>query len=327
MDEPHKRTRPHLLSLPLEIREQIYDHVLDLNVSCFDTQTIQEHYALFIPRRIPRASAAAVLRCNRQIYMELSQRLASRVAPTSRNGLTYELKVVLEGTKPNPYHGIRIYPTWTKIPMLPISYAKCLYVYLQGRAYGNSNRHFDFEGDRGLGQSTQDLLNLLARFFAYGATFNADKPMLRPQYVEELVVDVLPVEVLHLHAEHDRDGPINNPDREMRESLGFLDMVAKSGLLFGRLGRISAYVDGKYKQQWKVIHQEITEDIVKEWNRYGWIPKVDLSVYSDEASTRGRRARRGSVTTGEEDNKRQRARILVNRKAGCSMWRSLEAVE
>lgn len=203
--------------------------------------------------------------------MELSQRLASRVAPTSRKGLTYELNMLIKGVNPKTYVGVQMYPVWSKIPVLPISYAKCLHVYLQGRAYKSFYRHFDFGGDGGPGPSTPNLLNLLARFFAYGATFDADRKMSRPQYVEELVVDVLPVVILHPRAEHDHDRPINNPNREMRGSLHFLDMVAKSGLLFGRLGRISAYVDGKFKRQWEVVYRENTEETAKEWSRYGWI--------------------------------------------------------
>ncbi|KAL8928999.1 MAG: hypothetical protein Q9208_001442 [Pyrenodesmia sp. 3 TL-2023] len=151
--------------------------------------------------------------------------------------------------------------------MLPVSYAKRLHLYLQGRAYGDLYRHFLFGDNEAPGASARNLLNLLARFFAYGATFDADKKMPRPQYVEELVVDVLPVEVPHLQFKHDHDEPGNDPDREMLESLGCFGMVARSGLLFGRLGRISAYVDGKFRQQWEVVYRENTEETVKEWSR------------------------------------------------------------
>lgn len=114
------------LSLPREIRDRIYESVLDFEETTPgkpDEDPERQNYGLcshpcFFPQRILSTSSGSLLRCNRQIFAELSQTI-------SRCDITYKLEVLLKGDwgkderyDLNPLRTLSggLYPTWTKLP-------------------------------------------------------------------------------------------------------------------------------------------------------------------------------------------------------------------
>ncbi|KAL8840011.1 MAG: hypothetical protein Q9170_001495 [Blastenia crenularia] len=244
----------HLLSLPREIRDRIYDVVLDLETPVPNLDSVNYqipahfHYSIRIPDRIPRSSCAALLCCNHQLESEVSQAVSRRACTSSKNGLIYTLDLLVQGRSRNTGQWDRITPTWTKIPSLPITHAKCLHVNFQA---DKNHKRISFLGDGGPGETNQTLLNLLIRFFTYGPMFDGYSMMKStpPAFIEELVMEILPVEP----GEEQWKGPMY--DRDPRDSIVWgllLRMVARSGLLAGRLGRIYLCVDGEIVSQWDV---------------------------------------------------------------------------
>ncbi|KAI4145449.1 MAG: hypothetical protein L6R39_003801 [Caloplaca ligustica] len=287
---PGKRGRQagvQFLALPREIRDRIYDEFLDLdNLAPADPRSIQHKpvggsyrghiciyppdlYDLCIPTRLPEASSAALLGCNRRIRAEISQLLSTRTASPSRNGLTYALDILVEATHPpDGSYTEQMYATWVKMPVIPVSHAKCIRVDFRAVSKSCSEstetcfQHcFWFIGNGGIGLTTRSLLNLLARFFAYGPTFEEETRMARPLFIEELVVNVLPTVIS------------KNERIEVLQGLSLLRLVADSGLLAGKLGRISIHQDGKMHDQWDVVKVADVTKTIREWRDYGWIPQ------------------------------------------------------
>ncbi|KAL8718566.1 MAG: hypothetical protein Q9225_004313 [Loekoesia sp. 1 TL-2023] len=260
----------HLLSLPPEVRDQIYDAILDLDAPPTDPKyvgykQIEKGFTcrLHLPTRAPQASSATLLSCNRQLHNELSQAISRRACSASKTGLTYSLDLLVEGADRRKDEYEHLSPTWTKMPALPIKYAKSIHVNFKVQNYPG----LIFWGAGGPGQTTQSLMNLLSRFFAYGPTFDEDSTIpTPPDFVEELIIEVLLVE-------DPQNGILDHHERRSKVVGGLLllDLVVHSGLLAGKLGKISICVDGAIKKQWVVTEEANVEKTAKEWSCYGWI--------------------------------------------------------
>ncbi|KAL8830020.1 MAG: hypothetical protein Q9170_005921 [Blastenia crenularia] len=235
--------QPHLLSLPPEIRNLIYDAVLDLGTPApvapgrfiYLDEYIYVGYSVFIPNQVPDASSAAFFCCNHQIRSELSQQILQKV-------LRYSLSILLQGTDDATHEPEQVIPTWTKIPapFFTNHPKSVLHVCLQAR---NARSLSWINEDKGSGRTGLALLNLLRRFFAYGPAFDERaKATSPPRFVEELVIEVLPVK---LPASELARGTLTDPQPRIVRGLKLLCPVAYSGLLAGKVGKISLRVDSE----------------------------------------------------------------------------------
>lgn len=119
---------------------------------------------------------------------------------------------------------------------------------------------------------------LLKRFFAFGPTFwqkDAGRWVKRPGYVEELVLDVLPVEVerggdRERHLEYLTADESTNPQDDVFDGLMVLaGRLARGGMVGGKVGRIVLMRDGVVGKEWMVERRE--ERFRWQWAYYGWI--------------------------------------------------------
>ncbi|KAL8900384.1 MAG: hypothetical protein Q9207_005723 [Kuettlingeria erythrocarpa] len=235
------KERAHLLLLPREIRDQIYETLLDLDVppkpSSTSSTLKQLTPSLFVPERIPRPPSAALLNCNRQLRSEVSQHL-------SRRSLTYSLDLLLltfANVDPNARR--RVIPEWTTIPALPLVRAKCIHITLQAQQWAEyrprvSSDHAEAE--------RMTLFPLLGRLFAYGPTF--------------------------VVADHLRFFPPPVSVEELAFT-GGADGRSGSGVwapLEGRLGRITLRrLGGEVVRRWSVEEDQGVS--AEEWERLGWV--------------------------------------------------------
>lgn len=249
------RDRTHLLSLPKEIRDQIYEAFLDLEVplTLSTSATLKKlSSCLFIPERIPRPLSAALLNCNRQLRSEVSHAL-------SRRSSTYSLDLLLlKLVNMDPRR--QIIPEWTSIPALPIIRAKCFHIRLQAKQWIRYHR----ERSDCIDAEYMTLFHLINRLFAYGPTFdNSGSPA--PIFIEELEVKVMPKAGIP-------GGIVGYYERKSSEVASRfkrpLDLAARSPLE-GKLGRITLRLGGEVIRQWSVKEDKgISRE---QWERYGWV--------------------------------------------------------
>ncbi|KAL8703370.1 MAG: hypothetical protein Q9201_003455 [Fulgogasparrea decipioides] len=264
-----------LLQLPRELRDRIYDAVLDLETPVPDStysttkrRTIasRKGRTIYLPLELPAISSGNLLRCNRQVFGELSQTISSRNSTRSR-GLTCKLDLMIQGRDPGQDEddycllckdedSQAIFPTWVSLPA-PISHLKHVHVNFRVR----NQATLSWAGDGGPGWTTQSLLHLLGCFFAYGPSFTEARKPREPFWIDELRLDA---------DEVDR-GRQRRP--VFTYLCSFLGMVAGSGVLGGRLGKLSLYHTDMLHQEWAVINHDDVSKTVEEWSRYGWVPQ------------------------------------------------------
>ena len=170
------------LSLPREIRDQIYEAYIDLpfegpTPSTANFWNITE--TLLVPDHFPQPNLHDV---NRQISVELLEAINSHSA---RNDFTYRLSLSLFGEDPQTNEPEQLIPVWTNMPPTAAASAKCLYISLH--VYQVECQPFS-ETRR------QSLLNIIYRFFAHGPSLHHDHRTTFPSgfFVEELVIDLMP---------------------------------------------------------------------------------------------------------------------------------------
>ncbi|KAL8691408.1 MAG: hypothetical protein Q9218_003361 [Villophora microphyllina] len=253
----HPREQSRFLQLPRELRDPIYEAVLDLETTTPDLVTpgIERHPltsrkggSILVLDDLPATSSGSLMRCCRQVRIELSESILHKSA--SSQGLTSKLDLTVNGSG-------QILPIWNAIPA-PISNIKSVYV----NFHVHNREKLDWIGDGGPAHFTQALLHLLGCFFAYGPSFEDQKSQ-APSWIEELRLDV---------AQDDR---CENRSR-LRSVVGnlttFLSMVAHSGVVGGRLGKLSLYTAGTLVERWDVSKYGDCSETVREWSAYGWVP-------------------------------------------------------
>ncbi|KAI4196054.1 MAG: hypothetical protein LQ346_003309 [Caloplaca aetnensis] len=258
--------RAHLLLLPREIRDQIYEALLDLEVPLRPSTTSatlkQLSPSLFVEEHIPQSQVAGLFNCDRQLRSELSQAL-------SRRSLTYALNLLFLSFVRVDEPRRRVVPDWTSIPALPIIHAKCIQIKLQMRQWAEY-RHRPRVSSEYAQAERMTLLSLVGRLFAYGPTFDADLRFLPPPppvaFVEELEVTVVPMA-------DETGGQFGRyyEGKALEVAEGFrpvLDLLARAPL-DGRLGRITLRLGEKVVQRWSV--EEDKGVSAEEWERLGWV--------------------------------------------------------
>ncbi|KAL9577472.1 MAG: hypothetical protein Q9212_006342 [Teloschistes hypoglaucus] len=254
--------RSLFLQLPREIRDRIYEELLDVEFPIPDSIDSKEERHCLASRRggtirvvnhLPAFSAGGLARCCHQIFDELSGAIKRRSA--SARGITGKLDLMIHG--PDEHHGQeRIYPSWTALP-IPMSSIHNVHVTFRTV----KPEELFWVGDGGPGFFTRALLHLLGCFFAYGPSFEDGKSQ-APNWIEELRIDL----------ENDDRAFRRGRRSVFRQLSNFLEWVAVSGVLAGRLGKLSLYVAGTISDEWEVKKYEDNSSTVGEWSRYGWVP-------------------------------------------------------
>ncbi|KAL8872447.1 MAG: hypothetical protein Q9174_001917 [Haloplaca sp. 1 TL-2023] len=250
------------LHLPRELRDRIYDEVLDLSDPVPDMEaSVQGRRALASTRRIsitpklPSSASSSLRRCNRQISEEVFQMIRRRGASYS-HGLTSKLDLLLQGSEPGDRGNVKLFATWIALPA-PMLYTNKVHVNVR---VSNPEGLF-WIGCGGPGYTTTDLMHLLGCFFAYGPSFEKATRSCTPILIRELCLDV-----------------VENDEKERysvyRELSYFLGCVARNGVLGGKLHKIFILIAGTLRREFEVIKDTDPSTIaatVKEWERYGWI--------------------------------------------------------
>ncbi|KAI4109023.1 MAG: hypothetical protein L6R37_000741 [Teloschistes peruensis] len=251
------------LQLPREIRDRIYEKLLDVEFPVpdpIDSKAERHHLAsrregtIRFVNHLPAISTGGLARCCHQIFDELSRTIERRSA--SARGITCKLDLMIHGPEER-FREEQIFPSWTALPA-PMSSVNNVHVTFRTV----KPEKLFWVGCGGPGYFTQSLLHLLACFFAYGPSFENRKSQ-APSWIEELRVDL----------EEDDRALRGGGHRTVFGGLrGFLGMVAESGVLGGRLGKLSFYVAGTISNEWEVKKHEDNSSTVREWSHYGWIP-------------------------------------------------------
>ncbi|KAL9611920.1 MAG: hypothetical protein Q9204_008989, partial [Flavoplaca sp. TL-2023a] len=180
----------HFLNLPRELRDRIYELVLDFEdpppeAPDEDSERRTIHpktFSILAPQHLPLPSSGSLLRCNHQVFHELSEAI-------SRCDVTYKLDLVLKGSREDGSHAIwgnrvGFYPTWTKLPAslrhlkyVAVNIKLCNYV----RLYKPGIR---------LMPVARKLLHLFGCAFTYGPKFVETSTPCEPFFVQEMRVNV-----------------------------------------------------------------------------------------------------------------------------------------
>lgn len=251
------------LQLPREIRDRIYEELLDVEFPIPDPIELEKERHSLTSRRggiihvvnhLLPISTGSLIRCCREIFDELSETI-ERISASAR-GITCKLDLMIHG--PGADGGPqRILPSWAALPA-PMSSIKNVHVSFRTIR----PEKLRWIGDGGPASFTQALLHLLGCFFAYGPSLEDGKSQ-GPHRIEELKIEL----------EKDDKGLSGRPRRAVfTELYRFLRMVAGSGVLGGRLGKLSLYVAGTLAGEWEVMKYEDNSRTVQEWAKYGWVP-------------------------------------------------------
>ncbi|MCJ1436297.1 hypothetical protein MMC27_005675 [Xylographa pallens] len=267
--------RPCLLQLPREIRNEIYQYLLDSadepprnaaeafrdrQFPIKHPRFVDPHFANMQMALLPRIIYQTTLpligyraclglsRANKQLHNEIHQLTAFRAAHPEAS---YKIDIIVDR---------RYYPTWTSLPTSP-HHVRHLEVDL--RIFSTKN----WPGDGGPGRFLQDLLRLLTRFLRNGPCFTR-KERVRPDIkVESITVHA--IDCVDSKAKAARWEPsFDDVCRRLRFWIGRL---TSSGALWQRVGVVRLCLPGGM-EVCPVKHKgDISVHIMRRnWATYGW---------------------------------------------------------
>ncbi|KAL8830374.1 MAG: hypothetical protein Q9170_005755 [Blastenia crenularia] len=270
-----KDPRPSLLSIPREVRDEIYGYIADFNCESpagFTDYIIQEDFKSFpnntVPITIhqPRPPWLLLGLCSRQLHDEISQFISKKA--DRKPGMTiddtpgYELTFRIDAGNFGKYIGSRLSLSWIKVPTLPIRYSKCIRLNFLGASAVSLHNVYP-DGNHG-----HALLRCLANFFAYGASFPSENAAARPPvWVEEL-------RIIMTNSDSTNGYKPGYPQEQFDKVLG---SVVLAGLLYGKVGRIcllqAGTIDGgeKLVHQWDIWEYKNIAKPMQRWKDDGWI--------------------------------------------------------
>ncbi|KAI4252875.1 MAG: hypothetical protein L6R42_007797, partial [Xanthoria sp. 1 TBL-2021] len=231
------------LSLPREVRDRIYELILDFEVEPSEAPdedaergTVHPKFSnILAPQQLPPTSTANLLRCNRQIFHELSQTI-------SRCDITYKLVLMLKGMKEDRSHAtVGICPTWTK---LPASLRHLKYVDVNIRF---CNQAVLWSPGVTCMPTALSLLHLLGCAFAYGPKFAETFGPCEPFFVQEMRVNV--------DEEYSDKFSIwysSNRQTIFTRLPDYLAQIARRGVLSRKVRAISFYWRREFRDRWDI---------------------------------------------------------------------------
>ncbi|KAL8996056.1 MAG: hypothetical protein Q9169_004332 [Polycauliona sp. 2 TL-2023] len=255
----------HFLRLPRELRDRIYELLLDFESPppgdpdkdperCAMNPEDGRNLLIMIStlQRPPPNSSGSLLCSNRQVSTELSHTLF-------RYDITYNLDLLFDSTPellshPTKHNKVICYPTWTK---LPASLKHLKYLDVNIRLCSWTMLWTPWCNTMPVGRV---LLHLLGRGFLYGPSFTPSSSPCEAFFVQEMRINV------------DEDYT-NKPSiwtstqrqTSFTELPDFLRQIARAGVLAGKLGAISFYWHGQFRDRWVIEASDTPSNALSEW--------------------------------------------------------------
>lgn len=236
----------HLLSLPREIRNIIYELLLisDTSGPPSDEYIIVMH-TVRIPKHAPKASSAALLCCNHQARSEMLE-VISQHARSFPNGLIYSLEIPLQYTLDarvlTMSDGIgernQALPHWAKMPVVfPTNHRKSLIIDCSARV-------------EDVKDAIGSAVNLMSHYLEHGLHYSVYPRRPPPGFFENLIINVLPVGPWPACSGDLQSHPAIHPMLERRTN--FFVLLLLCNYISGNVGCMSLQLDGKLVKQWDV---------------------------------------------------------------------------
>lgn len=274
----------HMLSLPRELRDEIYAYVFDLTITAPDSlddyRQTREDVSLtkdgkpsFIDFKIapPQPSWMLLGSCNRQVHQEILSFIHKRTtwslpADISED-LVYELGFHLDAGLQNADPGSiipRIFLNWTTIPALPILYAKSIRINITGEGYHALRKPW--------GVPLKGLYRCLYNLFAHGASFAMQSETRLPIRVEELRVDLY-----DCFLEEERD----EHDLAIRQLRRVLRALVYGGSLRSRVGVATLLHYGVLQERWVVSDFRHPYIQAERFGTLGWTALPEIEAWEE----------------------------------------------
>ena len=287
---------PFLL-LPREIRDRIYDDVLNemfrrpespIEENDDRIEEDQGWGSNFFEHTLPTISCLGLLGCSRQVADELREAI-SRINIGTETGIQYQLDLMIWDAS--------MQPTWLSLPA-PRHFLKSVRVDFRIFRHGE----FEWTGNRPI--LGQYLLQMLRRFLDNGPHFIKENPTNevrrapRDLCLESLTINFVRMEHVIPSMRSEDDDNNTKPQLIPRGSgdtldlvidevsdthpttvckdqaalwalKNFLEKIAGSGLLFGRFRFVKLCYGGKIKE-WIIEDKGNLETTLAQWKPYGW---------------------------------------------------------
>ena len=198
------------------------------------TQNVGPFIRIIALQKLAPKSTANLLRCNRQIFHELSQAI-------SRCDITYRLVLMLKGMEEHA----NIYPTWTK---LPASLRHLKHVDVNTTLCSNA---ILWSGGITCMPTAQSLFHLLGCAFLYGPKMAETSGPCEPFFVQEMRVNVDEAYTDELSICYS-----SKQETTFTKLPSYLAQIARMGVLFRKLGAISFYWHGEFRDRWNIEARE-----------------------------------------------------------------------
>jgi len=238
--------QPGLLSLPREIRNNVYSVLIELpnetpispDAAGPRFSTVRERGNLWNPQILypvdtrPNAAYACLLQCNRQLRSEFLETLGSR---QNIPGQIHRLDCMLKDHT--------FWPTWILFPGPPHTMQQ---VEMDFRLWGIGSGIGYFGGDGGPGSAVRPLFELLNRFVHHGPRFIYAQPLQNNIRLERLMINIRPMDRMK-DDEYASDSSDDDSDEKLRTRVREhifrhiktrLQQIAAQGLLTGKIANI-----------------------------------------------------------------------------------------
>ncbi|KAL8655722.1 MAG: hypothetical protein Q9210_000703 [Variospora velana] len=259
---PTTNPPPIFSPLPRELRDRIYDVVLDDKIPVPENpsrSTVFSGSGIRFLKTILVSLSTNLSRTFGQIRTELFEDIAQRSLPSSKHGLVYLLDVQASGPDRAANAFMRVTLDWLAIPTLPLLHARRVQV---GVRVQDSFMQCYGSYTTAPGLLSCCLLEVLGNFFTHGPTFTAQAGMLKMTFIQELVVDVAREVGLHM-------GPQTTESFDTHLGAS-LELVAGTGLLDGKLGRFLLCYEGEARYRYDVAMRAGLEEDTLQFQNGGW---------------------------------------------------------
>ncbi|EON61394.1 hypothetical protein W97_00608 [Coniosporium apollinis CBS 100218] len=265
---------PCFLNIPRELRDQIYELVLDSpnaapsSPKCYqgnsaellkhETPYIELSYCNYAPRDLPLSASRSLLRLNHQVRDET---LAMLSHLTTTRGSRYVLDIMIEDE-------VRLYPTWLLIPCSPAVNPHIDTVSVTFRIFGDMReQRSGWEiSDSGPGETVWGLHALIQRFLSYGPEWRG-----RCRLAQYPIITLGTLDLNVLSPPAPVEGAFRATLRRRSEDTGTLhpkavvsamrfgmdillsraeEAEAHGRLLYERVQRVRLSLDGKVRKVW-----------------------------------------------------------------------------
>ncbi len=266
-------TRHNLLTLPREIRDEIYLIVLQSpSEPPHSPSTAGPRFAgfgVFHPVDVyPQYACQSLQACNHQMNTEVHDLLARH--DTTKRGLNFKLDLMIQA------YGI--WPTWTLLPG-PITHIRNLEVEM--RVF-REDRGGQFEGDGGPGLIFRPLFHLLSGFFHHGPQFLYKGPFERQFHANTMVFTICDGEILEEVISDDATKVRCLPcvfsirHRIVRSVWLKLRLIASQGTLLGKVSKLKLRTDEEVNE-FPIPDRKLAQETVDYWDRYGYHWGIETS--------------------------------------------------